>query len=639
MKRIIAILLSACIACMAVLPALAEGKKDETVYVISNADGSAKNIIVSDHLTNPDGADTIADVSELEEIENVKGDETFSDGTWQANGNEIYYQGKSSDALPVEMKISATLDGAEIAPSELAGKSGHVVLHIEYQVNVSYENEGETVKVPFAVVMGTLLDNDVFSNVTVKNGCAVNDGDRTLAIGLCIPGIKAGLGLDDKDIELPESIEIEADAENFSLPVTVSLATTEAFAALDAGMLDDAESLKETASKLTDAMTQLLDGENQLYNGLNTMNDGLSSLNDGVEQLASGTGTLATGADTLATGLTTLTDNNAALVSGAEQVFETLLAQANAALTQAGVETTLTIDNYASVLDTLAEAASTDAVTAQAKAKVEEAVRAQEDTVRSAVTEAVRAQVEEQVTAAVKEQVLEQILTSQNLTKETYEAAQKSGMISAEQQKKLDAALDQQMQSESVLAIVAQQTESQMASDTVTALIEENTENQVQLLVEQNMQSETVQAQIAAACEQGTSLVTLKAQLDSYNTFYSGLIAYTNGVSDAAAGAAQLKDGAVALQSGTAQLKDAMPALTEGASSLVDGAKALVDGLTEFDDEAVSKLTDAIGDEIEPLIANVKTLIKAAQSYSNYSGLADGMDGAVRFIFRTDAIK
>lgn len=634
-----AILLSLTLACAAVLPALAEGKKDETVYVLANPDGSARRVIVSDYLSNPDGADTIADVSNLEKIQNVKGDEAFADGVWQANGNEIYYQGDSSEALPVELKISATLDGTEIAPADLAGRSGHVTLRFDYAVSASYTKDAETVAVPFAVITGALLDNEVFANVSIKNGQAVNDGDRTVAVGLCVPGLTAGLKLENDKVELPEYLEISADVKNFSLPVTVTLATNEAFAALDADKLQDADALKEAADKLTDAMTQLLDGSNQLYNGLNDLKDGTTNLNNGINQLADGTDSLAAGADTLSTGLTTLTANNETLVGGARQVFETLLAQANAALTQAGVDATLTVENYADVLGKLVEAVSEEGVTAQARAQVEAAVRAQADAVRSEVTKAVRPQVEAQVTEAVKENVMAQILATQNLTMEKYEAAQKAGLVTDAQRQQLEGALNQQMQTAQVQQVIAQQTEAQMTSDTVADLIEQNTEEQIGLLVDQNMQSETVQAQIAAACEQGAPLVTLKAQLDSYNTFYTGLIAYTNGASDAASGAAQLKAGADTLQAGAAQLKDAMPALTDGVNKLVDGAKALADGLTTFDADGVSKLTSAINEDLDPLLARAQLLIEAAQSYNNYSGLAEGMDGAVRFIYRTDAIE
>ena len=631
MKKLMAILLSLTLACAAVLPALAEGKKDETVYVLANPDGSARRVIVSDYLSNPDGADTIADVSNLEKIQNVKGDEAFADDVWQAKGNEIYYQGDSSEALPVELKISATLDGTEIAPADLAGRSGHVTLRFDYAVSASYTKDAETVAMPFAVITGALLDNEVFANVSVKNGQAVNDGDRTVAVGLCVPGLTTGLKLESDKVELPEYLEISADVKNFSLPVTVTLATNEAFAALDAGKLQDADALKEAADKLTDAMTQLLDGSNQLYNGLNDLKDGTTNLNNGINQLADGTDSLAAGADTLSTGLTTLTANNETLVGGARQVFETLLAQANAALIQAGVDATLTVENYADVLGKLVEAVSEEGVTAQARAQVE--------AVRSEVTKAVRPQVEAQVTEAVKENVMAQILATQNLTMEKYEAAQKAGLVTDAQRQQLEGALNQQMQTAQVQQVIAQQTEAQMTSDTVADLIEQNTEEQIGLLVDQNMQSETVQAQIAAVCEQGAPLVTLKAQLDSYNTFYTGLIAYTNGASDAASGAAQLKAGADTLQSGAAQLKDAMPALTDGVNKLVDGAKALADGLITFDADGVSKLTSAINEDLDPLLARAQLLIEAAQSYNNYSGLAEGMDGAVRFIYRTDAIE
>ena len=639
MKKLMAILLSLTLACAAVLHALAEGKKDETVYVLANPDGSARRVIVSDYLSNPDGADTIADVSNLEKIQNVKGDEAFADDVWQAKGNEIYYQGDSSEALPVELKISATLDGTEIAPADLAGRSGHVTLRFDYAVSASYTKDAETVAMPFAVITGALLDNEVFANVSVKNGQAVNDGDRTVAVGLCVPGLTTGLKLESDKVELPEYLEISADVKNFSLPVTVTLATNEAFAALDADKLQDADALKEAADKLTDAMTQLLDGSNQLYNGLNDLKDGTTNLNNGINQLADGTDSLAAGADTLSTGLTTLTANNETLVGGARQVFETLLAQANAALIQAGVDATLTVENYADVLGKLVEAVSEEGVTAQARAQVEAAVRAQADAVRSEVTKAVRPQVEAQVTEAVKENVMAQILATQNLTMEKYEAAQKAGLVTDAQRQQLEGALNQQMQTAQVQQVIAQQTEAQMTSDTVADLIEQNTEEQIGLLVDQNMQSETVQAQIAAACEQGAPLVTLKAQLDSYNTFYTGLIAYTNGASDAASGAAQLKAGADTLQSGAAQLKDAMPALTDGVNKLVDGAKALADGLITFDADGVSKLTSAINEDLDPLLARAQLLIEAAQSYNNYSGLAEGMDGAVRFIYRTDAIE
>ena len=64
--------------------------KDETVYLISEADGTVTDTIVADHLYNRDGAKTLSDVSNLTDIENVNGEEKFTkDGdkmTWNADG-------------------------------------------------------------------------------------------------------------------------------------------------------------------------------------------------------------------------------------------------------------------------------------------------------------------------------------------------------------------------------------------------------------------------------------------------------------------------------------------------------------------------------------------------------------------------
>lgn len=128
--------------------------KEETVYIFTDAYGTQRDITVSNWLKNPEKKDTIEDESVLQEIENVKGDETFSrDGSklvWKANGNDIYYQGTTTRQPPVSEKITYYLDGKEIAAEDLAGKSGKVKIHIDYTNNMKYKN----VYVPFAAVTG-----------------------------------------------------------------------------------------------------------------------------------------------------------------------------------------------------------------------------------------------------------------------------------------------------------------------------------------------------------------------------------------------------------------------------------------------------------------------------------------------------
>lgn len=618
MKKITAVLLSLMLVLGAVAPAMAEGAyKDETVYVLATGDGEARKVIVSDWLKNPEGAETLADATNLADVENVKGDEAFDGSAWAAAGKDIYYQGTSEEPLPVQMKITYTLDGEALSAEEIAGKSGRVTIRFDYLPQLTGKaavgETEETMYVPFAVVTAALLDNDVFTNVEVENGYLVNDGDHSVAAGVVLPGMQENLDLDPETLELPAYIEISADAENFALPLTLSVATNELFSydgeADASSMMDD---LNEAVGKLTDAMAQLLDGGSQLADGLETLLAKAGELSDGVSALS--------------TGLETLDENSAALTDGSAQVFDSLLSVANSQLAAAGQDVTLTKENYSEALDALLE--QTD-VEAAAREQVETAVRAREDEVRAAVAQAVEQEVSAKVTQAVQDGVTEQVLATMNLTPEAYQAAAQACQVTEQQQAQIEGAVSAQMKTDEVQALVSQQTQAQMASDEVTALIASNTEAQVQALIEQNMASDEVQKQMAAASAQAEAaretLTALKAQLDSYNTFYTGLAAYTQGVTTAAGGAKTLND--------------SMPALISGVTELRDGAKALSDGIAQFNEEGVTKLADAVNDNLNGLADRLEAMCELSKTYSNYSGIADGMEGSVRFVWRTDAVE
>lgn len=131
--------------------------KEETVYVKAKADGSTDKVIVSDWLKNSGTDVVIQDASDLQNIKNVKGDETFKQNgsslVWKANGNDIYYQGETDKPLPVEVKVTYFLDEKEISPDDLAGKSGKVRIHFSY---INQAKDGE-VYTPFTMVTGIIL--------------------------------------------------------------------------------------------------------------------------------------------------------------------------------------------------------------------------------------------------------------------------------------------------------------------------------------------------------------------------------------------------------------------------------------------------------------------------------------------------
>lgn len=359
--------------------------KDETVYILTGADGATNKIIVSDHLKNTTGANQITDFSTLSGIENVKGYETFAlngnELVWNADGKDIYYQGIGNTGAPVEMKIVYRLDGKEISASALAGKSGKLSITITYNnrftAKVEGKNGAEEVTVPFAVATGALVDNGVFQNISVSNGKVMDDGDRSAIVAVAFPGLADSLKLEQDMISIPESVEITADVTNFEFGGFYAIASNEVFSKLkpeDGNLFSE---LTEAVEKMGVAMTQLLDGSTALYNGLveldsktgelvngiktlekgaTDLNSGAALVDNGAESLRKGISELSAGSSQLAVGLSSLEANSAALNMGAEKIFATLLLQADGQLAAQGLALPqLTAENYAVVLEGAAQ--------------------------------------------------------------------------------------------------------------------------------------------------------------------------------------------------------------------------------------------------------------------------------------------
>lgn len=708
--------------------------KDETVYVLTGADGSVKKIIVSDWLKNELGSASVADKSDLSDIENVKGDESYTINgdnmtVWDAQGNDIYYQGNIQKELPVGLSVRYYLDGKSVSPEELKGKSGKVTIRFDYE-NRQYETVqingvNQRIYVPFAMLTGMILDNDTFQNVQITNGKLVNDGDRTVVVGLAFPGLQENLNLSRDDLSIPDSVEITADVTNFSLGMTVTLACNDLFSQLgdvDLTSLDSTSALDQ----LTGAMDQLLNGSSSLYGGLSTLLDKSGELVSGVEELAQGAAAIKSGADSvddgaaqlkagladLSSGLNTLSANSEALNSGAKQVFNSLLETAATQIRAKGLNVPdLTIENYAEELNTLIKSLDETTVYETALKQVTDAVEAQRPVITQKVTEAVRQQVETQVTAAVRQQVTEKVTAAvqqqvsatvtdtvqqqvaeqviqaaANMSKADYDAAVAAGIIPQQTQDAVNAAIQAQMSSEAVQSKIAENVSAQMASQAVQSKITENidtqisseavqatitentdaqlqteaiqatiqqqTELQVQKAISENMASDAVQSQLKKASEGAQTLIALKASLDDYNTFYLGLLTYTGGVDDAAAGAndlyagagqlkdgtAQLRAGAAQLYNGVLQLQDGTPALVSGVTQLKDGAMQLSEGLQQFNRDGIQKLVNLLQNDVGDLSARVQATIDVSKDYRSFAGISDDAEGQVKFIYRTDEI-
>lgn len=631
--------------------------KDETVYVLANGDGSVKKIMVSDWLKNTKGEVSLKDCTDLENIEILKNDATYSKKTnnnyvWDAAGDDVYYQGTTKKPLPIEISISYTLNGKPIAAKDLAGKSGKVTMHFTYKntkhETVNIDGKSQEIYVPFVTVTGMILDNEHFSNIEISNGKVINDNDRSVVMGFALPGVQESLNISKDKFELPNSLDITADVTDFALSTTLTVVTNDMFNDLKFDNVTTLKELKDSMNKLSDASKELMDGSSALYDGLSTLLSKSGELISGIDKLTEGSNKLSTGANglndgtkklqgginDLSKGLNALVSNNDTLNGGAYTVFETLLSTANTQLAAAGIDVpALTIDNYSTVLDGVLGSLTQDTIYQLAYTKalntVTSAVNAQESVIRSQVEVAIHAKVLEGVLAAI----------GKPISASDYEAAVAAGQIPQEMQGQINAAVS-----------------SKMGSEEIQGQIQSATQAQIENIISQKMKSEEVQGQINAALSQAAtgenSIKALKTQMDSYNQFYMGLKEYTSGVNQAYEGSNLLIDGVNQLTDGSSQLAIGSNELNNGLNTLKNGGSALIDGVTElkkgsmqlskgmkeFNDTGIQKLVDVFNGDIKSLVSRLNSIVDISKKYKTYSGKTDEMNGTVKFIYKTDSI-
>lgn len=315
--------------------------KEENVYVLSDTEGNVTKVIVSGWLKNPQKKATLTDVTDLKDLVNVKGDETFTEKSgnkkeWAANGNDIFYQGTSEKTVPVSIKISYFLDGKKISAEKIAGKSGNVKIRFDYKVNqfekVVIDGKKCDISPTFLVMSGLLMDNEDFRNIKVSTGKIINDGKRSIVVGVALPGMQENLGLKSSEFEFPSYVEITADARNFSLITMMSFATNDIISGLNLDEVNSSDELSIMISNVTDKL-----------------NEGISELADGVTQLDDGM-------NTLSTGLGQLSENSDLLRDGAMQVFQSLFETAENTFRKNHITIEkLTVENYHQVLEPVAE--------------------------------------------------------------------------------------------------------------------------------------------------------------------------------------------------------------------------------------------------------------------------------------------
>ena len=255
--------------------------KNETVYTILNADGSIKKTTINEHLINDEKLDTIYDYTDLNNIVNINGNETYKledkKLTWQAYGNDIFYKGTYEDELPVDIKITYYKDYKEVSYKDILGDSGNIKIVIKYENkdshNVYVNGKNETLYTPFVVTSSMTLSSDKDKNVSVTNGKVISLGTKEEVVAVMAPGLYESLDIDS--LKALDETVIEYETTNFSLPTMYFFVTPKLISSSDINALDNIDDLYDKANLLQSNMDKINAGANSLKEGSNKLKDAL----------------------------------------------------------------------------------------------------------------------------------------------------------------------------------------------------------------------------------------------------------------------------------------------------------------------------------------------------------------------------
>ena len=653
--------------------------KDETVYVKVDDAGNQKDVTVSDQLKNISSLGTIDDVSDLKDIKNVKGDETFSENNgklvWQGDKKDICYQGTTTKKIPVGMKVTYELDGKKVSADDLEGKSGHLKIHYEYQ-NTSADSGKYT---PFLMATGLLMDGEKFSNVTVDNGKVISDGDRNIVIGMGLPQLKEQLtSVSSKvdDLDIPDSFTVEADVTDYEKVEAVTVATNEVFNEVGTDKFDSLDELKDSMTELQDASNKLVSGSGELKDGLDTLLSSSGTLVSGIDQLASGGNTLASGTGSLVSGMQSAKTGSSQLAGGVKalsdgvsgmqaQVSDGVKDLSNGVSSvQAGVETIHGIAEQADKgvdlakdgakglcagLETASESAGEIATAARNLC-----------TVLGGNQQTVQVEQQQEVTVDNSDIYNQIAALAEQMTDENDKAAVENvlNQISATKTQTVDVQAEVEVENPYVTALNgiasgADALSKQLSangeigggaatlygtlSSTQGATVKAATAGLSGALASDGSLQRGISLLQSGVGEMGTKLgAGTNELLSGIGTLQKGADSLDSGLGTLTSGASQLNSGAGTLSTGLNTLQSSTGALVSGVEQLDSGAAELNSGMIQFNEEGIEKLVSVFDGDIDALLDKANELLDASKEYKNFSGIADGMDGSVKFIFVSD---
>lgn len=655
-------------------------KKDESVYVTLDHTGSPKDIIISDWIQCSNIKGPINDYSILENIVNIKGYEapTIKGDmlVWNGSGSDIFYQGTVKKQMPVHIIIKYYMNGKQIKPEELSGKSGSfkMTLRIENKQKQKISIKGKVREIYTPFIAATIISLPIknFSDIKVNSGEVISDANNQVITFISLPGLKESVGIDNDLLNIEDQLEVNAEVKGFqmgSIMITVTPSIPEikligGTKELESS-IDNLVELRNTSNKLEKGSDIVAKGQKELQTNIGSLNKGANQLklgatelDEGMSKLDEGVKIAHEGALKINNGVIELVDNAEKIAEGSSIIGETSEEFSGKAMKFANKSSQITQKSWL--------------IADKAGRFSDEAIRMEEaSTLASYKSDKIQKDTKQY--RGELEKIKDQALWQSFLIDKAI-----SGLKAVE---KLMDIIRSVGASEYLKVQRITLEELQIANDDqlnhLNKALEyiKNIDNQLfQLgkeIKELEMKSAKLNDDIKVVSESsktlrnplgglkdesiGLSFIAKKLELSSNllkdgtgsfsegsNLLMIGSTSLAEGLGQLSAASEQLKAGTKELSKGSSEMATGTSLLNEGAKKLLQGTEELNNGINKFNIEGLDKFKiglSAGAKDLEEIILVKDELLKLSKNYGTFSGLGENMTGSVKFIMKTDEIK
>ena len=285
--------------------------KEEVVYVNTESDGKVDDV----NVVNIFEKGNITDYGNYTSVKMLNTTESISQNgdkiTFSTDKDKVYYQGTLENVqIPWNIKITYKLDGKEIKPEELAGKSGKLNININIEKNSKAEGDFYD---NYALQASLSLDTEKCENIVADGATMANVGANKQISYTVLPGkgLAADITADVKDFEMDA---IAINGVKLSLNIDID----------DKELMDKVQEIMDASKEISNGASRVSDGTDDLKDGGNTLSKGAVSLNKGAKSLNSGIDTLDTGVKSMDKALGKLNKSSKSITGGSAKMLKAL---------------------------------------------------------------------------------------------------------------------------------------------------------------------------------------------------------------------------------------------------------------------------------------------------------------------------